>query len=661
MPSGLLRNLLVEMVGFLRGRWSRLSTLVPAALTIIALGIVLILWVRSAPFPIRGVGSPEEVAYAALSGRNFVHHGFLKRGLLPDYSTDPRVDAPPLYYSHNPPLSDVIMGLLFSLGVTDMSSVRLGYMAGFLLGVPVALAFFRQFLSVWHGVAVVSFMMIDVEGVLAWIDHPIYAFWFGLIFLAMWCLTNTHGRIWEWSGATAVLLISLMSYLQLVICLVIVSTMWIMCIKGVTFRKVAIAWFAAMGGVSLHVLQNILVLGWDTTWHDIAMTLSNRMVGQPSRDALLSFYQDHDLILWGTSGLSPASGRVWSLIASFMAHGGAVVLSLLGLAALAFFWRLESALRAIRLSVSFLVGALAWPLIFQGHAQTYHFPPAIALVTATVPGLFVVEFGRILYQGCLDLLRLLNSSFLINININLALIALGFSLNAHNLAELYGWMWNTEASWNSLDRVEIHILQGGLIVAGICGIFRRLKQDGESTNLLGKLQLTTIMQFKTYLVTSQLQHPGPRGFVYILALVSYVMWQSISSVNLDLLSEPSGVVRELELLKNFEGHGFWTNASPALVSLYTGSWAVGNVGVDALRERDITKAATVLVSRRSVTWNEAARSRWFFYNSAAVSSVLPCRIECQEELRQYLERNFSIVARTPSGSMVVDLDSPPQV
>ncbi|MFH1037524.1 MAG: discoidin domain-containing protein [PVC group bacterium] len=96
-----------------------------AALLIAILGIVLFLvWARFPEYKSFAQGDPYLDANQYIPGKNFAARGFLREYLLADYASGPE-ECYPLWYTHNPPLSEILSGLYHRFGLREISQQRI--------------------------------------------------------------------------------------------------------------------------------------------------------------------------------------------------------------------------------------------------------------------------------------------------------------------------------------------------------------------------------------------------------------------------------------------------------------------------------------------------------------------------------------------------------
>ena len=96
-----------------------------AGILIILTGIVLLyLWCLNPEFRTLYVGEPFVDANQFIPGKNFKEQGFIKLHFTADYAVGPE-EYHPFYYTHNPPLSEIINGIYQRLGLVRIEWQRL--------------------------------------------------------------------------------------------------------------------------------------------------------------------------------------------------------------------------------------------------------------------------------------------------------------------------------------------------------------------------------------------------------------------------------------------------------------------------------------------------------------------------------------------------------
>ena len=344
--------------------------------------------------PVRSEGAPEEQILNYMAGRNFVTHGFLSRGFITDYSIDPDTNSPPLYYTHFPPLPSIIIGALELLGVEGLPNVRMVMNVIFAIGLAFVALFFKKHLSSWHAIGVVLFLGFNFRTVLSNSDHVTYAYWFGLTFLALWSLTiREKPSRYLWFGMLSLFLISWINYIQVVFTASTMILLWAMRLPNFTWKRLVIGGIVLGIGLFAHLLQNIIVLGWDIAVQDMLSTLGNRIFGVPGRAELLQFAQENDLVLWGVSELAPIESRFSWIFNELRLHMIQILIALSGIGLLAYFRRSKTLVPSIKLVLVFTISSISWYFIFQAHGQAAPLPMTIALPIAMVSGFFIGELA----------------------------------------------------------------------------------------------------------------------------------------------------------------------------------------------------------------------------------------------------------------------------
>lgn len=88
------------------------------------LGVVLFLvWAQFPEYKSFGQGDPYLDANQYLPGKNFAERGFFREFFLAEYATGPE-ECYPLWYTHNPSLSEIMSGLYYRAGLHEISQQR---------------------------------------------------------------------------------------------------------------------------------------------------------------------------------------------------------------------------------------------------------------------------------------------------------------------------------------------------------------------------------------------------------------------------------------------------------------------------------------------------------------------------------------------------------
>ena len=96
-----------------------------ALVLILLLGAVLFLvWARFPEYKSFAQGDPYLDANQYLPGKNFAERGLCKEYFLADYASGPE-ECYPLWYTHNPPLSEILSGLYYGFGLRGIFQQRI--------------------------------------------------------------------------------------------------------------------------------------------------------------------------------------------------------------------------------------------------------------------------------------------------------------------------------------------------------------------------------------------------------------------------------------------------------------------------------------------------------------------------------------------------------
>ncbi len=237
-------------------------------------------------------GNNEEFIAEYTAGTNFSLKGFNRLFFLSDYSTDFKKDGQPIFYTHNSVLVSVIHGLLIKIGLNILQS-RIVFTLISLFGIVFLYLFISEIVSVTAAVLVCIFLVVNFSGFLSLVDHNGYSFGFPLLFgyLLMRCGQSPK----KYFIVPIIFLISsLMSYMLLAFMLIIESLFFILEKNKKIFFSVILF---VIGGVFIHIIQNMLALTPIVALQDIWLTIQNRFFGTIPRIELLDFYQKHNLVL----------------------------------------------------------------------------------------------------------------------------------------------------------------------------------------------------------------------------------------------------------------------------------------------------------------------------------------------------------------------------
>ncbi len=248
--------------------------------------------------PMNSGGVEDEFIVEYIQGKNFALKGFAHLYFLQDESTDLTKNSQPVFYTLNPPLPSLLQGLIIKIGLNIIQS-RIIYIIISLTGLAFLYLFIADIASIPAAVISSVLLIINFSGFLSLVDHNHYALGFPLLFIYLWAYSIKSPK--KYFIIPIIFLISSWASYMLLPFMIILGFLFFIFEKDkkLFFSSAA----AAMVGIFIHIIQNILALTPAIAWQDILLTAQNRLYGIPSRHELLKFYQDHNLTLWGTEKL----------------------------------------------------------------------------------------------------------------------------------------------------------------------------------------------------------------------------------------------------------------------------------------------------------------------------------------------------------------------
>jgi len=149
-----------------------------ALILIVALGIILFLvWARFPDYKAFAQGDPYLDANQYLPGKNLAERGFNKEHFLAEYASGPE-ECYPLWYAHNPSLSENLSGLYYRLGLREISQQRI-------------IAILWNLLSAWFFYLLLKRLaspLVALFSLAIFISNPLYIAWGDNLFVNhQWC------------------------------------------------------------------------------------------------------------------------------------------------------------------------------------------------------------------------------------------------------------------------------------------------------------------------------------------------------------------------------------------------------------------------------------------------------------------------------------------
>ena len=345
-------------------------------------GYALLFLVALVRFPLVGpVATVDEQLIYYQTARNFVQYGFLNSGFLHDLSTSSNPAHHPYIYSHMPAGPEVFVALLMNIFGERWGLIRLVFAAVFAVGMAYFLRFVQLVLT-RHGLtgAGYSLLFLSPLTVLHSVDHPAYSAFPLFLFFPVMALQRYYatGRVVHYGMALASVLVASLYAVTLSFILFCVawSLLWFLGLVRLEFRHVAAMILVGALGIILHLLQGAWFFGPAVFFEELRITLSNRILGEPSAQEVMAFYRAHDIVLHGTHQLD-LSRNLTSLNNSLRFPGRlpfillALVVVVWGMlrggrfdrATWTLFVPVDSTSASFRQTVSLLAKLLAWAVI----------------------------------------------------------------------------------------------------------------------------------------------------------------------------------------------------------------------------------------------------------------------------------------------------------
>jgi hypothetical protein len=266
-------------------------------------------------YPFLSSGSLIEQLIEYTAGFNFAHFGFLATGFISDYSPSLNPSAHPYLYTHQPNAPSILIGALLNFS-SSLLTVRMAFVFFSLIGLYL---YYRFILAVTNnrGIALVSLAVVafNYEQQILWADHFVFAFYhigiFGSLLFYLKGVRqpkSTHSFLFSSCIAIAALT-NTMSIVVVIVGLIGLHFLFFRKAKTSTTLLI-LAFVVTSVSASLVIVRNILGLGFNVALKDLLYTLTNRIVGVPSRVEMSEFYDSHNIVLWGVDTVQ--STALWS-------------------------------------------------------------------------------------------------------------------------------------------------------------------------------------------------------------------------------------------------------------------------------------------------------------------------------------------------------------
>lgn len=367
----------------------------PASLDLYALVLIiaagaamLFLWSLNPEFRTLYVGEPFVDANQFIPGANFKELGFWELRFTADYAVGPK-ECHPFYYTHNPPLSEVLNGLYQRLGLVRIEWQRLVCMVWTLL----ALLFFYATLKLVVGQTVAFLaLLITVTNphILYWGDNLFGSHQLMFVFMTLYFfvrLVRSPAAVFYWLSWTAFLCASLSNYELIPMIAVFIAGLWILHIDRYPRRLFSI-YSAPLVAFCLRNALIVWAIGFHGWFNDMMAILFQRTVGM--KTAFSGVYNHLPIILWERDPELPRHylWLLYSRLEQIYGYGWGVLLLSLLFPAVRRNLLPEGPGRPARTIALFFAMGIAWYVLFPQHTSA-HFH--------SLPMLFLLPFAGVLW------------------------------------------------------------------------------------------------------------------------------------------------------------------------------------------------------------------------------------------------------------------------
>ena len=209
-----------------------------------------------------------------MSGENFARHGFVRLKLLPVFHLGPMTD-PPSYYTHYPPLTNIVNGLLRVVGVESLAVMRVFCGLLCIAGLVCMYRAFAPDIGALGSVCGLGFIATTGYYLSYCISlHHTFNFLFmGVFFLLFASAVRREGRaVGLWAGCWCVLLLESLTSFEFILYPQVFAWVYVFATGrlGQRWRELILLGTAPAVGVGLHFLQNCWALGLPAAAADAA-------------------------------------------------------------------------------------------------------------------------------------------------------------------------------------------------------------------------------------------------------------------------------------------------------------------------------------------------------------------------------------------------------
>lgn len=283
-------------------------------IALLILGMVLVFelyfWFKTDGMP--NIQDQSEAFTSYMAARNLERYGLLDLHFLEDYATSSSPEAHPYHYTHNQDFPFYYSYILLKLSIDSISYQNLTAILILLIGLWYMYKATSIAANPAAGLAVLAVGATDYMGTLAF-GLNLHRSWTWLIFFgALYHLLAGHkasGIKRRLHFGASMAFIFATTYFDYQIAILLVLSVLLLR----AFRVYERSWkttfiFALVPAVlawSVHAALVVWAVGSEVFLKDLRYTITNRILGTPSREFLENFYSEHSLVLWGYPNLTP--------------------------------------------------------------------------------------------------------------------------------------------------------------------------------------------------------------------------------------------------------------------------------------------------------------------------------------------------------------------
>lgn len=301
-----LRQIGSFMNGFVLPRAEQIALLI--------LGMVLVFelyfWFKTDGMP--NIQDQSEAFTSYMAARNLERYGLLDLHLLEDYATGSSPEAHPYYYTHNQDFPFYYSYILLKLGIDSISYQNLTAILILLIGLWYMYKATSIVANPAAGLAVLAVGATDYLGTLAF-GLNLHRSWTWLVFFgALYHLLAGHkasGVKRKLHFGTSMAFLFATTYFDYQIAILLILSVLLLRVFRVYERSWKTTFVFALAPAvlawSVHAAIVVWAVGPEVFLKDLRYTITNRILGTPSRESLENFYSEHSLVLWGYPNLTP--------------------------------------------------------------------------------------------------------------------------------------------------------------------------------------------------------------------------------------------------------------------------------------------------------------------------------------------------------------------